>query len=608
MPVGRGYSPSASGSAIVPGASAEGEITANAAVALLTDEAGNTKLVECSAISHGEKFYGFAKKDALDGQNVEIKTMRGSIVNPLVEDGGSITAGQPVFLSRTPGKVSGSVPAEYEFCAYGIEYTGGSASDPSSFTSPSGNTSPVTEVSGFGIPSGKSWVFRALYKSGVDGSIRFRLTSGNDSRMWWNINARPANPDLDPNKSILEIAPNPDNRPYEVFQFETDTSGMTSVPQEVLDADIRQVAAGNNFALALDADGRVYAWGDNSSGQTTVPVGAESGVTKVTAGHNFAYVLKEDGSVLGWGDSTNNRFNYTGLNNIVDLVSGWFETLFIDDTGAVHRRGSSTGVTFNVSGWSSGVTSVGVSRYVLIANQNGGAVVTGLANHQALNVPTAAQSGVVSVQSDGGSTLWATKSDGTIIGWGKADSGQMSQMHAFIQTGVLGDTVSSTYVPGANASGLLTITDPDRVIANLVPTQGYLSAIQTSSGALHAFGLGGLATMAFPTEAESGVLQAAFGGDFCVTLKPNSGSNSATTVTSEEYTINEGVTTPFVVAGGAGSLTFEWSVNGGPWQSDGSYNWLQYMTDTPVPKPVTVQVGYGVSDSSLTLITDLRVV
>ena len=114
--------------------------------------------------------------------------------------------------------------------------------------------------------------------------------------------------------------------------------------------------------------------------------------------------------------------------------------------------------------------------------------------------------------------------------------------------------------------------------------------------------------MTFPTEAESGVLQAAFGGDFCVTLKPNSGPNSATTVTSEEYTINEGVTTPFVVAGGAGSLTFEWSVNGGPWQSDGSYSWLQYMTDNPVPKPVTVQVGYGVSDSSLTLITDLRVV
>jgi hypothetical protein len=201
-------------------------------------------------------------------------------------------------------------------------------------------------------------------------------------------------------------------------------------------------------------------------------------------------------------------------------VSGWFETLFIDDTGAVHRRGSSTGVTFNVSGWSSGVTSVGASRYDLIANQNGGAVVTGLANHNALNVPTGAQSGVVSVQSDGGSTLWAIKDDGTIIGWGKADSGQMSGMHNFIQSGALGDVISSTYVAGSNASAVITITDPNGVIANLVPTQNYLSAIRTSTGALHAFGIGGLSTMTFPASASSGVQQAAFGGDFCEMLKP----------------------------------------------------------------------------------------
>src|SRR5436190_23652736 len=47
----------------------------------------------------------------------------------------------------------------------------------------------------------------------------------------------------------------------------------------------------------------VVAWGDNSYGQTTVPVEAQSGVTAIAAGtHTVA--LKNDGSVVagGWND------------------------------------------------------------------------------------------------------------------------------------------------------------------------------------------------------------------------------------------------------------------------------------------------------------------
>jgi hypothetical protein len=113
--------------------------------------------------------------------------------------------------------------------------------------------------------------------------------------------------------------------------------------------------------------------------------------------------------------------------------------------------------------------------------------------------------------------------------------------------------------------------------------------------------------MTFPASASSGVVQAAFGGDFCVGIKPNTASASITEE-SDLYTLSEGVTTPFVVAGGEGSLTFEWSINGGPWESDGSDVWLQYMTDSPVQKPVTVQVGYATSASNLVLVTDLRIV
>ena len=505
MPVGRAPAfTGSSGHFTYPGASASGSIRQGAAVALV-NVGGSVKILECSAQSYGDRFIGFSAGNYTTGTNsIGVTTFRGASVTPIVENGVSLTPGRAVFLSGTLGEVTQSPPPYGTIVQAGISSTSDSMFINSDQRVIVDTNFPSTPIITSVVTASHEIAIGFLIED--DGGFpltdqEYSLDGGNN---WVSIGT---------SATSIQLGPNT------VMQFTTATSTMAAAPQAVLDADIRQVAAGNNFALALDADGRVYAWGDNASGQTTVPAGALSGVTKITAGYSFAYVLKDDGSVLGWGDSTNNRFNYTGLTNIVDLVSGWFETLFIDDTGAVHRRGSSTNVTFNVSGWSSGVTSVGASRYDLIANQNGAAKVTGHANHQALNVPTAAQSGVVSVQSDGGSTLWATKSDGTIIGWGKADSNQMSGMHNFIQSGALGDVISSTYVAGSNASAVITITDPNGVIASLVPTQNYLSAIRTSSGALHAFGIGGLSTMTFPSEADSGVLQAAFGGDFCVGLR-----------------------------------------------------------------------------------------
>lgn len=307
-----------------------------------------------------------------------------------------------------------------------------------------------------------------------------------------------------------------------VYTYATDNASLVlTIPTLVRDTEITQVAAGNNFVLALDVNGRVHAWGSNDEGQLNVPVAAQSGVTKITAGIGFAYVLKSDGTVVGWGNSDSNRFDYTGLTGITDLFSGWFETLFINSSGAVIRRGSSTGVSpaFNISTWTSGVTGVAVGRYNMIAVKSGAAVVTGHSNHNALVVPEGLTSGVTSVYANGGTTLWAKKGT-SYYGWGKADSGEMSELHAKIQAGDLG-TVTSTYTAGSNGSALMIINDPGGVIAGFIPTQGYQLGVRMTDGRVFITGLGNLPDDTLPDEIIDNTSKVAIGGEIVISLGPN---------------------------------------------------------------------------------------
>jgi alpha-tubulin suppressor-like RCC1 family protein len=83
-------------------------------------------------------------------------------------------------------------------------------------------------------------------------------------------------------------------------------------------ADIVQISAGDDFSLALAADGTVWAWGNNSYGQigqnaqngsrpVAMQVKGPDGVdplgriAMVAAGGNHALALDLDGRVLAWG-------------------------------------------------------------------------------------------------------------------------------------------------------------------------------------------------------------------------------------------------------------------------------------------------------------------
>jgi alpha-tubulin suppressor-like RCC1 family protein len=77
------------------------------------------------------------------------------------------------------------------------------------------------------------------------------------------------------------------------------------------------VAAGSWHAVALRADGRVVAWGNNQNGQTNVPASATN-IVAIAASEQATYALQADGTVITWTIS-GNTLPFIGLNDAIDI-------------------------------------------------------------------------------------------------------------------------------------------------------------------------------------------------------------------------------------------------------------------------------------------------
>lgn len=201
-------------------------------------------------------------------------------------------------------------------------------------------------------------------------------------------------------------------------------SNAVPMPMELFNLEegstIVSVHAGGWFSLALDSQGNVWAWGDNTYGQlarghtsnySAVAEIAMSGVSKVSAGKYHALVLK-DGVVYGWGRNAtdyplgkNAAWSQTapiqieGLpNNIVDIVAGDRCSFFITSEGNVYALG------LNNNG------------------QLGDGTTTNKETPTLLNL-----SGVQSISSNG-STLFLLKT-GEVFACGENTYGQIGQGH-----------------------------------------------------------------------------------------------------------------------------------------------------------------------------------
>lgn len=88
--------------------------------------------------------------------------------------------------------------------------------------------------------------------------------------------------------------------------------------------DVRSVAAGGDFTVALKTDGTLWAWGGNDYGQlgngTVVsaaqPVQVLDQVTAVSAGDYHVAAIRADGTLWTWGDNLYGQLGDGTLNSV----------------------------------------------------------------------------------------------------------------------------------------------------------------------------------------------------------------------------------------------------------------------------------------------------
>ncbi len=251
---------------------------------------------------------------------------------------------------------------------------------------------------------------------------------------------------------------------------------------------ITAIAAGVDHTLALDSDGKVYAWGDNTSGQlgdgsnseSEIPVAVSTSgilstktITAIAIGFYFSVALDSDGKVYTWGYNASGQLgnnsttdsnvpvavNTSGVlsgKTITAITAGNSHCLILDNAGSLFSWGAnndgqlgngtyaadSVAITVNMTGVLSGksINTISTGRYHSIALDSDGKVYSwglngsgnlGDASYTkrttavAVDVSGVLAGDIVNDIAGGSSHCLALGSDGAVYSWGLGTSGQL---------------------------------------------------------------------------------------------------------------------------------------------------------------------------------------
>jgi alpha-tubulin suppressor-like RCC1 family protein len=197
--------------------------------------------------------------------------------------------------------------------------------------------------------------------------------------------------------------------------------GHTTASMHVRASGYSPLAGGNFHSLALRADGTVAAWGQNQSGQSSVPPGLTDAV-QVAAGYLHSLALRTDGTVVGWG------YYYPApevLRDVVQVAAGGTHSLALRTDGTVRAWGLNQHGQASVPPGLTDVVQVAAGDLHSLALRADGTVVAWGNNGEGqIDVPPGLTD-VVQVAAGGRHSL-ALKADGTVVAWGLNTDGQAS--------------------------------------------------------------------------------------------------------------------------------------------------------------------------------------
>jgi alpha-tubulin suppressor-like RCC1 family protein len=209
-----------------------------------------------------------------------------------------------------------------------------------------------------------------------------------------------------------------------VVAWGDNSDGQCNVPLYL--RNVKAIAAGDDFSLALRTDGTVVAWGANDGGQTNAPADLTNAVA-ISANFRHAVAVRSNGTISLWGvwwhGADYSLYQPSDLTNAVFAAAGASHDLAVRSNGTVTAWspfGSTPYTTIPTNVVSPTSLAAGYSHSVAVSSS--GAVVAWGENlsipfgWNVTNVP-AGLSNVMSVAAGDYHTL-ALKANGTVTAWG----------------------------------------------------------------------------------------------------------------------------------------------------------------------------------------------
>ncbi|MCL2286126.1 MAG: ABC transporter permease subunit [Firmicutes bacterium] len=208
--------------------------------------------------------------------------------------------------------------------------------------------------------------------------------------------------------------------------------GISNAPTRAETGRIVQVSAGENHALALNAHGWVFTWGNRNFNLPEVPARIQGHTVQVVAGTNYSIAITEDGQVHVWGTRAaveSNIFPRNLRGVPVNIVANPTAVLVQLEGGEVqHLSRPGTHVFTNIPDDIQGRV-----QHIALANHNGAAIlddgtvrVWGHELEPAYNVPVDEIGNRAIAIEAGLGHFTVLLNDGTLVGWGNDYYGQAS--------------------------------------------------------------------------------------------------------------------------------------------------------------------------------------